>query len=295
MKIRESFNLNTEKAGKIKIIIAMFIYGTISICVRNIGLPTMMITFFRSFIGAVFLAVVMMIRKEKFRTDVIKKNLLLLLISGTCLGFNWFALFRAYDYTSVAVSTLCYYMAPTLIILASPFVLKESLGRKKLICALVALAGMILVSGIVKTGVSNIAELKGIAIGLLAAVLYATIILVNKQMKGLSAYERTLMQLLVSAIVQLPICLFTLDFSGLAFAPSTVIWLLVAGIVYTGIPYTLYFGSLEIVSAQTSAILSYIDPIVAVLISVFFFAEGISIPEIVGAVLILGAAFVSEN
>lgn len=283
-----------DKSSKLKLICAMVIFGTIGLFVRHIPLPSSIIALCRGITGTFFLLVLMLGRKVRLDTAAIGKNLLWLLLSGGALGFNWILLFESYRYTSVAVSTLCYYLAPILVIIASPLVLKEQLTLKKALCIAAALAGMVCLSGVLQTGIPQGSELKGILFGLAAAVLYACIVLINKQFKGISALEKTILQLGISALVLLPYCLLTVETSTLSLTPKTAVLLVLVGVVHTGFAYALYFGALGAIRGQTAAILSYIDPVVAVLASVLLLQEPMLPSEAVGAVLILGAAFLSE-
>lgn len=283
-----------DKSAKLKLIAAMVIFGTIGLFVRHIPLPSSIIALCRGVTGTLFLMVLMLGRKARFDRKAIRKNLLWLLLSGGALGFNWILLFESYRYTSVAVSTLCYYLAPILVILASPLVLKEPLTLKKGLCVLAALAGMVCLSGVLQSGLPQGGELKGILFGLAAAVLYACIVLLNKQFEGISALEKTSLQLGISAVVMLCYCLLTVDASGLYLEAKTAVLLVLVGVVHTGFAYALYFGALGTIRGQTAAILSYIDPVVAVLASVLLLREPMLPSEALGAVLILGAAFLSE-
>lgn len=283
-----------DKSAKLKLTAAMVIFGTIGLFVRHIPLPSSIIALCRGVVGTLFLVVLMLGRKAGFDRKAIRENLLWLLLSGGALGFNWILLFESYRYTSVAVSTLCYYLAPILVILASPLVLKEPLTLKKSLCVLAALVGMVCLSGVLQSGLPQGGELKGILFGLAAAVLYAFIVLVNKQFKGISALEKTILQLGISAVVLLPYCLLTVDLSVLDLSPKTAVLLVLVGVVHTGFAYALYFGALGAIRAQTAAILSYIDPVVAVLASVLLLQEPMLPAEALGAVLILGAALLSE-
>lgn len=286
--------MNKVRTEKLKLITSMCIFGTIGIFVRNIPLPSSIIAFARGLVGMLFLLAVMLIKKEPVSIRDIKKNLLWLILSGAFLGMNWILLFESYRFTSVAVSTLCYYLAPIIVILVSPIVLKEKLTLRKIVCTLVALTGMVFVSGILQNGIPEVSELKGIFFGLGAAVLYACIMLINKKMQGISAYDKTIVQLGISAVVILPYCLLTEDITALPFTAKVILLLFLVGILHTGVTYFLYFGVMGHLNAQTTAIISYIDPVVAVLISVFVLGEGMDIGGILGAVLILGAALVSE-
>lgn len=286
--------MNQATSAKLKITLSMFLFGTIGVFVRSISLPSSLIALVRGVVGMLFLLAVILLRRSRIDRKAVRSNLLWLVLSGACLGFNWILLFESYQYTSVAVSTLCYYMAPILIILASPIVLRETLTGKKLLCVAVALLGMVCLSGVLFSGIPSADELKGILLGLAAAVLYACVVLLNKQIHGLSAYDKTILQLGISSVTLLPYCALTVSFASLSITPSAIGLLVFVGIVHTGLTYFLYFGSIEHIGAQTVAIISYVDPVVAVLASVLILREPIAPIEWLGAVLILGAALFSE-
>ena len=277
------------------LIASMCIFSTIGIIRKFIPLSSSIVALARAVIGAIFLLVVIGLRKKPVRIPSGKKNLILLLMSGIALGANWILLFESYNHTSVATATLCYYLAPILVILASPLVLKETLTLRKGICAGVALLGMILVSGVTDGGLGGVADWKGILFGLSAAVLYATVVLLNRMIDPMDAFDKTFAQLAISAVTLIPYVLLTENISALQIDSMGLILLAVAGIVHTGIAYSLYFNSISQLPAQTSALLSYIDPIFAVLLSVIVLHEPMTIAAGIGAVMILGAAFVSEQ
>ncbi|MGN1334497.1 MAG: DMT family transporter [Anaerovoracaceae bacterium] len=284
--------------AKIKITAAMVTFGTIGILVRYIPLPSSIIALVRGVLATIFLLAVMAGGKRWPDKTAITRNLVLLLISGALIGFNWILLFEAYNYTSVAVATLCYYLAPVFVIIASPFVLEEKLSMKKTLCVIAALAGMVLVSGVIQNyasgGNTENLNLTGVLLGIGAGALYATIILMNKKLKDISSYDTTVMQLAAASIVLVPYCLLTVDMGALEVTPVSAVLLLIVGIVHTGIAYVLYFGSIKELPAQTVAIFSYIDPILAVLLSALLLKESMDMLSILGAILILGSTFVSE-
>ena len=284
--------------AKIKIITAMVTFGTIGVFVRYIPLPSSIIALVRGVLATIFLLTVMAAGKRRPDRTAIRRNLALLVISGGMIGFNWILLFEAYNYTSVAVATLCYYLAPVFVIIASPFVLGEKLTMRKTLCVISALAGMVMVSGVIQNYVSggNAEDLNltGVLLGIGAGALYATIILMNKKLKNISSYDTTVMQLAAASIVLVPYCLLTVDIGSLEVTPGSAVLLVIVGIVHTGIAYVLYFGSIKELPAQTVAIFSYIDPILAVLLSAFLLKESMDMLSISGAILILGSTFVSE-
>lgn len=286
--------MKENAAARAKLIAAMVIFGTIGIFRRYIPLPSAVIAMTRGFVGGLFLILVMALSRKKPDKAAIKQNLTLLILSGAAMGFNWILLFEAYNYTSVATATLCYYMQPIFLILASVPVLGEKLTGRKLLCVGLALAGMVLVSGVIGAGFSGSGEMKGIALGLGAAVLYAAVILLNKRLKPIPAYDKTIVQLLSAAVVLLPYTLLNGDLAASEFAPLTVGMLAVVCVIHTGVAYALYFGSMGALSAQTLAVFSYVDPVVAVLLSALLLHEDMTVLSAVGAALILGSALLSE-
>ena len=282
--------------AKLELIASMFIFGTIGIFVRHIPLPSSMIALVRGFVGAFFVLLFVYLKKSKLDKAAIRKNFVMLALSGAFIGINWILLFESYHYTTVATATLCYYMQPIFVILASPILLKEKLTPKKVICVLVALVGMVFVSGVLQTGIPALSEAKGILYGLGAALFYATVVLMNKKITNISAYDKTIMQLGMGAIVLSPYVMLTLDFgtATLSMTPSLWALLLFVGLVHTGVAYALYFDSMKDLKAQTIAIFSYIDPIVAIILSALLLKENMGLYGVIGAVLVLGSTFISE-
>lgn len=279
--------------SKLKLLSAMSIFGTVGIFVRYIPLSSAGVAFCRGVLGCLFLVAFMAFAGKKISKADMKRNLLVLILSGIAIGGNWILLFAAYRYTTVATATVCYYLAPVFVLIASPLV-GEKLTVKKLVCIGLALVGMVCVSGVLRGGLPEQSELTGIGLGVGAAVLYATVMLLNKKLSPISAYDKTVVQLGAAAAVVLPYLLLT---GGNDLSAMTVpAWLLlgIVGILHTGVAYTLYFGSVQELSAQTVALFSYLDPVIAVVLSALLLKEPMDLYGILGAVLILGSALYSE-
>ncbi len=272
----------------------MVIYGTIGVFVRHIPYSSGIIALARAAVGTVFLYIWMRLRGLSLDGEAIRTNRVLLSASATAMAFNWIFLFEAYRYTTVAVATLCYYMAPVFVLALSLPVLGERLTLKKVLCVLAALTGMVFVSGVPESGWPDAAQAKGILLGVGAALLYAAVILLNKRMKDIGGLDRTVTQLATAAIVMVFYDSVSGQFSGLAPVPSAILMTVLVGVVHTGIAYALYFGALEVLPAQTAAIMSYIDPVVAILLSVLLLREKASPLVFLGAALILGSTLLSE-
>ncbi len=284
----------SSSAAKFRLVLAMIIYGTIGLFVRSIALPTSLIANCRGAVGALFLLLVLHLQKEKLDLKAIRANLKILLPVGLVMGFNWMLLFEAYRYTTVAVATVLYYLAPVVVVLVSPVILKEKLTLRRSIFVLIALVGMVFTSGIIQSGSGGSWNARGVVLALGAAVMYACIVLLTKFTRDIRSYDITIVELAISAVVLLPYNLLTVDFSAISIDGMGILMLAILCIVHTGIAYWLYFGSLPHLPAQTSALLSYIDPVVAILLSALLLHEPMDALCAIGAVLVLGSTVLSE-
>ena len=278
--------------GKGKILTSMAIFGTVGIFVRYIPMASAGIAFCRGVLGCVFLLLLMALTGKTPNLQDMKRNGWILAISGAAIGINWILLFEAYKYTTVSNATLSYYFAPVLVTLACPVLFRETLTKKQLLCFFMSTLGIVLITGTGGTGGSN--HLLGILFGLGAAVLYATVILVNKFIKTVDGIHRTLLQFLAAIVVLVP---YVLSTGGITLGRLHATgWgnLLIVGLVHTGITYCMYFSALKELPGQKAAILSYIDPLVAVIISVTVLGESMTIPQILGGCLILGLTLWNE-
>lgn len=274
------------------LIASMVIFGTVGIFRRMLPLSSAMIALVRGGVGALCLLVLLLAGKSKMQG--VRQNAPALCLSGAMIGFNWILLFEAYNHTSVATATLCYYMAPVFVIVLSPLLLREKLTLRKGVCALTAFGGMVLVSGVLQGSFSMGGEYRGVLLGLAAAALYAAVILINKRIQGIQPLEKTFVQLAASALVLLPYTLLIEDVGAVQWTGTSIALLLGMGVIHTGLAYVLYFGAITHVKGQTAALFSYIDPIVAILLSALLLHEGMGWTDVLGTVLILGAAVVSE-
>ena len=273
---------------------SMMIFGTIGVFRRFIPLPSDAIAFGRGIMGSVFLLIILKVRGQRFSwSQIRKREILFLVITGALIGFNWVLLFEAYNYTTVAAATLCYYMQPVIVMLLSPIVLKEKLTGKQLLCVTVSATGMVLVSGVIGGGAAQ-GSIKGASLGLGAAVLYASVVLLNKTITGVPVFEKTIIQLFSAAVVMVPYMAATGSLHAYTLSASGIILFLTVGIVHTGIAYAMYFGSIEHLPGRTCALMSYIDPVTAVILSALFLKEPMGAAGVIGTILIIGSAVYSE-
>ena len=269
------------------------IFGTIGIFRKYISLSSGILACSRGLLGCAFLLIFVTLRGHKLE-KLPGKKLALLALTGALIGFNWILLFESYNYTTVATATMCYYMQPTIIILLSPLVFREKLTPKKICCAVAAIIGMVFISGITEGSGVGSQDIMGIICGLGAAALYASVVILNKKVPVEDAFAKTIVQLFCASVTLIPYLLLTADLSAVSLNTTAVILVLVVGIVHTGIAYAMYFGSMEKLNAQSVAVLSYIDPVFALLLSAAILREKLTVFGIIGTVLIIGSALISE-
>ena len=269
----------------------MAIFGTIAPFVRNIPVSSGELALYRAVLAAVMIGLFLLVTKQKISFANMKKEVPLLLASGIALGVNWILLFQAYRYTTVSMATLSYYFAPVIVTVTCPILFREKMTGKQILCFVMSTAGLVMITGL---GASGGRDLIGILFGLGAAVFYAGVVLLNKFIQNVDGIHRTFLQFLAAAVVLTPYVMLTdgvtlgsLDMAG---------WgnLLIVGIAHTGVTYCLYFSSLKDLPGQKAAILSYIDPLVAVLVSVLFLGEGLTLWQAIGGGLILGFTLWNE-
>ncbi len=282
-------------AAKLKLIGSLLIFGSIGIFAKYTNLPSDVIAIVRGFIGAAFLAIIKLIFDKKFSFKLKGHDLLMLLLSGGFLGINWILLFESYKHTSVAIATLCYYLAPAFVLIASPLVLKERLSAKKVFCLLISLVGMAFVSNLFSGSLPSFSEIRGVIFGTGAAVMYAGLTITNKKITHIPSFERTFFQLLFASAILIPYSVFCGSFKGISFTLQDILLIAVIGIIHTGLAFFLYFSSLEFLNVQTVALWGYIDPISAIIFSsIIFPAEKLGSSGIIGAIFILGSAILCE-
>ncbi len=272
---------------------AMVIFGTIPLFVRHLPLSSGEIALYRAYMAVLLVGGFLLLTKQKLPINALKQKgrLPLLLLSGAALGFNWILLFEAYRYTTVSIATLCYYFAPVLVTVVSVFLFREKLTGMQIFCFVMSTAGLVLITGLGGAGGSDLA---GIALGLGAAVLYAVVVLINKTMGDISGIHRTFLQFLVAAVVLTPYVLLTGGFHLYELNGFGWGMLVIVGVLHTGVAYCLYFTAVNRLSGQKTSLISYLDPLVAVLISAFALNEPMTVIHILGAILILGFSLLNE-
>lgn len=279
--------------ARLSLITSMAMFGTLAPFVRNISVSSGELALYRAVLAALLIGAFLLVTRQSLSLKGLGRDLPLLLFSGMAMGINWILLFEAYQYTTVAISTLSYYFAPVIVTLVCPILFKEKMTKKQILCFVMSSLGLALVIGITDLGKGG-NDAIGVAFGLGAACFYATVILLNKFIKGITGIHRTFLQFLAAIVILIPyvtvsggVHLDSLDSTG---------WmcLLIVGLLHTGVTYCLYFSSLKDLPGQEAAILSYIDPLVAVIIGVVVLGEPLSWQQFLGGGLVLGFTLWNE-
>lgn len=277
---------------RLMLILSMAIFGTLGPFVRNIPVSSGELALYRAVLAAVLIAVFLAVTGQKIPFASIRKEVPLLLASGIAMGINWILLFEAYKYTTVSAATLSYYFAPVIVTVVCPILFREKLTGRQILCFVMSTAGLVLITGIGDMG--NGKDLFGILFGLGAAVFYASVILLNKFIRNVEGIHRTFLQFVAAVVVLLPYVLLSGGITIGTLGGIGWVNLLIVGLIHTGVTYCMYFSSLKELPGQKAAILSYIDPLVAVLVSVTVLGETMTIWQGIGGILILGFTLWNE-
>ena len=280
------------RRARLMMVLSMAIFGTLGPFVRNIAVTSGELALYRAILAAALIGAYLLLTKQSIPLKTLGRDLVLLLLSGAAMGINWILLFEAYRYTTVSAATLSYYFAPVIVTAVCPFLFREKLTAKQTVCFVMSTVGLVLITGIGSGKGSR--DLIGILFGLGAACFYAAVVLLNKFIKKVAGIHRTFLQFLAAIVILIPYVAAT---SGITLGGMGKIgWLclLIVGLIHTGVTYCMYFSSLKELPGQKAAILSYIDPLVAVLISVAFLNEMLTVQQAIGGALILGFTLWNE-
>ena len=284
--------MKIHPSSRLLLTASMIIFGTLGLFTRNISLSSGELALYRAVLAAALILVYLTVTGQSLPIGTIRRELPLLIVSGMAMGINWVLLFQAYRFTTISMATLSYYFAPVIVIVACPILFREKMTPRQLICFVMSTAGLVLIIG--AGGAGNGTDLIGVLFGLGATVFYATVILMNKFIRQVTGIHRTLIQFGGAILILLPYVALTGGFHLGSLDGRGWICMLIVGLVHTGITYCMYFSSLKDLSGQETAVLSYMDPLVATLISVLLLGEPMTPAQALGGVMILGFTLWNE-
>jgi len=278
------------KKAYFKYIAALLMFGSNGIVASYILLNSYEIVFLRTLIGSLFLILVFMLSKQKAQFWKNKSHFLYLVISGVAMGASWIFLFEAYAQIGVSIATLAYYCGPVIVMILSPVIFKEKATVAKLLGFSTVVIGMLYVNGqALSQGIIS----WGLIYGILSAIMYAMMVVFNKQAVSITGLENSMCQLITSFMAVAIFIGLKQGFS-VNILQGNLIPILLLGVVNTGIGCYLYFSSIGDLPVQTVSICGYLEPFSALIFSAAILGEKLTLVQIAGAVLILGGAAFGE-
>lgn len=288
------------KKERLKLILISATFGTVGLFTHFIPLSSAAIVFYRALLGGTFIVVMMKMSGKDINIKSMRDNLAVLVLTGFFMALNWVLQFEAFKVSSVAIGTVCYNMMPIFLLIIASFVFNEKITLKSGLCILIATIGVILVSNVVNVGIKS-NEVLGCVYGILGAIFYALIVTFNRKLNQIETHDKVVFQFAFSALIMAIYVGFIEKKSFLIdnSLPQNeivvgVVCMLILSFFHTGFCYVHYFNAVSRLKAETVAILTYIDPVVALFLSYFVLKENMTALQFLGAVLILGSTLFNE-
>ena len=278
------------KKAYFKYIIALLLFGSNGIVASNIHLPSVEIVFWRTLIGSLLLVVIFLATRQKITFIKEKRDTLFIVLSGIAMGTSWMFLYEAYSQIGVSLASLSYYCGPVIVMALSPILFKEKLTKNKFMGFFSVLIGIFLVNGTVSGKELNI---FGIFCGLMSAVMYSFMVILNKKATKEQGLENSTIQLIVSFLTVAVFVGFKTGYQ-ITISGNDLLWVMVIGLLNTGVGCYFYFSSIGKLPVQTVAICGYLEPLSAVILATIILGETMYPLQILGAILIIGGAVFGE-
>lgn len=265
----------------------MVIWGTLGFFVLKTDMNTVDIAFFRCLIGALVLGPYCWYR-GMFTHRPTLSSLGLILLGGICIAFNWVLLFLSFRYASITLGNVSYYVQPIFLLLLGYFIFRERIESIKWGFILLSILGVYLTIDLTHETLSTEStQLLGVGCALAAGFLYSLATMIVKKENSLSAPLIAFIQFIGGGLVLLPM-------TSLHSVPTdlpTLCNLAIICFVHTVVAFVLYYKSVSLLSTDVIAIISYVDPIVAIITDVIFFNRHLSKLQIVGIILTLAGSY----
>ena len=268
--------------GSLSILLAIFLWSSLGVVVRLADVDIHVLIFY-SLVVAVLVQGVLLSRK-KYRKDFPDAGKLLYpMVLGIIIFINNFSFFYAFKHTTIANSVLTHYTAPIIVACLAPYFLREKISWRIIFVIVLASAGLwVMLDGFSLQGSHTV----GIVAGMISGVAYATLILFARM------YARDFNPLVLSFFSNIFIALMLLPF--IREIPLKAIWIcLFMGIVHNTIAPVLYYRGLQVVTANRAAVLGYLEPVCAIILSMIFLHEVPGIHSLIGGVLIIYSGYLT--
>ncbi|KRL37948.1 DMT family transporter [Liquorilactobacillus uvarum] len=275
-----------KKTSFIQLSTAMIIFGTIGFFSRLSGLPSMELVFIRCVSAVIFLAIYWFFSGWYKKEIWAIKETSIVIIGGILLVLNWLLFFSSLEHTAVTIAISIYNLAPIIVLLISWVFFKAPIQKLGLLSVVLAFIGSLFISGITLKAMQNGQSFVGPLDSIAAAFFYAFVILTGKKIKRLSPYAVTLIQTLTGVVMLFPFVNYSL-YTELTL--SEWFYSILTGVVHTGVVYLLFYGGIRRLKVTTVSALTYLDPLVAILIDVFISGFVPSYLQVLGIIIIFVA------
>lgn len=282
--------MENKKGGQLELILAMILSGTIGLFVVESGQPSYNVVFFRCLFGAICLISYCHYRKFLNFKSIDKKSMMLIVVGGVAIVANWALLFESYSHASISMSTVAYHTQPLFVVMFANLFLGEKIPSYKLWWIGLAFAGVVLIVNPSESATNQSDIIVGVGLALGAAILYAIATLITKQLKHIKPHLIATIQVSLGVFLLLPL----VDFSIVPIVGNHWYWLFALGLIHTCFMYILLYSSFQKVSTSTLAVLSYIYPVVAILIDYVVYDQNLSSIQLLGVFIILAAGLANN-
>ena len=273
----------------IRYLAALLLFGSNGFIASHIALGSSQIVLLRTLLGSVSLLAFFFLSGHRFSFARRGRDVTLILLSGAAMGASWMFLYAGYQTIGVSTASLLYYCGPVIVMALSPLVFREALTWVKITGFVCVCGGIVLVNGWGGEGLS----VSGFLYGLLSAVCYAVMLILNKKAKSVDGMENSLLQML-SATATVFVLLLCQGGLSMTITGASWPWILLLGFLNTGFGCWCYFSALGSLSVQTVAVCGYLEPLSAVIFSALLLHERLTPPQLIGACLIIGGALFAE-
>ena len=288
------------KRERLKLTLISATFGTVGLFTHFIPLSSAAIVFYRALLGGAFIVVMMKLSGIDIDIKSMRDNLIVLIFTGFFMALNWVLQFEAFKVSSVAIGTVCYNMMPIFLLTIASFMFNEKITLKSGLCILIATIGVILVSNVVNVGIKS-NEVLGCVYGILGAIFYALIVTFNRKLSQIRTHDKVIFQFAFSTLI-MAIYVGLIEKKSFFIDSNLprneivigVVCMLILSFLHTGFCYVHYFNAVSRLKAETVAILTYIDPVVALFLSYFVLKENMTALQFLGAVMILGSTLFNE-
>lgn len=287
-------NMTDRRHGLLEMIAAMVLMGTVGYFVIESGLSAYDVVFYRCLFGAMFLGLYCYAKGYFQNTGLTRKTFALAALSGVFLVINWVMLFASFDIASISTSTVIYHTQPLFFVFLGAIFLGDVVTRDKIGWVLIAFVGVVLIVGPDMDQFSLASNhLLGVGLAISAAIFYAIVSVIVKQMKGIKPHLMAFIQVAVGAVLLVPLA----DFNLLpSYGGTQWVYLLILGAVHTCLTYILMYSAYGRLPTSLIAVLSYIYPVVAIIVDYFAFGKTLSWVQVSGGMMILFAGYaVNQN